>query len=76
MPKLATVHWKKFEKFLLFVGCSFKRQKGDHRVYWKTGLKRPIILPTYKNLPVFIIRNNLRTLGMTVDEYLEILKRI
>ncbi|MBU0578861.1 type II toxin-antitoxin system HicA family toxin [Patescibacteria group bacterium] len=76
MPKIVPISWKKFEKFLLFIGCEFKRQKGDHRVYWRTNLKRPIILPTYKQLPVFIIRNNLRTLGINHDEYLEILKRI
>ena len=76
MPNLTPLNWKEFEKFLLYVGCEFKRQKGDHRVYWRVGLKRPIILPTYKNLPIFIIRNNLRTLGMSVEEYLEILKKI
>lgn len=76
MPHLTSIHWKEFEKFLLYIGCTFERQKGDHRVYWRIGLKRPIILPTYKNLPIFIIRNNLRTLGMSVEEYLEVLKKI
>ncbi|MGA2911680.1 MAG: type II toxin-antitoxin system HicA family toxin [Candidatus Levyibacteriota bacterium] len=76
MPNLTPLNWKEFEKFLLYVGCEFKRQRGDHKVYWRSGLKRPIILPTYKNLPIFIIRNNLRTLGITVEEYLEILKKI
>lgn len=76
MPHLAPISWKEFEKFLLYIGCKFERQKGDHRVYWRLGLKRPIILPTYKNLPIFIIRNNLRTLGISVEEYLEILRKI
>lgn len=76
MPRLSPIEWKKFEKFLLYIGCTFKRQKGDHRVYWRKGLNRPIILPTYKNLPIFIIRNNLRTLGISIEEYLEILKKI
>ncbi|OQA82485.1 MAG: YcfA-like protein [Microgenomates group bacterium ADurb.Bin238] len=76
MPSITPIHWKKFEKFLIYVGCEFKRQKGDHRVYWRSGLIRPIILPTYKSLPVFIIRNNLRTLGIDHNDYLEILKTI
>ena len=76
MPRVALVDWKKFEKFLLYVGCVFKRQKGDHRIYWRVGLNRPIVLPMYKNLPIFIIRNNLRTLNITTEEYLEILKKI
>lgn len=76
MPSITPIDWKKFEKFLLFIGCEFKRQKGDHRVYWRADLKRPIILPTYKSLPVFIIRNNLRTLGINHNEYLGVLKKI
>lgn len=76
MPKISTINWKVFEKFLLFVGCEFKRQKGDHKIYWRSDLNRPIVLPTYKELPVFIIRNNIRTLGISQKEYIEILKKI
>lgn len=76
MPKIAPIPWQTFEKFLLHVGCTFKRQKGDHRVYWRAGLNRPVILPTYGSLPVFIIRNNLRTLGIDHNTYLEVLKKV
>lgn len=76
MPSISPIDWKEFEKFLLYVGCKFKRQKGDHRVYWRSDLKRPVILPTYRSLPIFVIRNNLRTLGVGHEEYLEILKKI
>lgn len=76
MPHLAPIDWKEFEKFLLYVGCTFQRQKGSHRIYWRIGLNRPIVLPTYSKLPVFIIRNNLRTLNMTIEQYLEILSKI
>jgi len=76
MPKITPVDWKTFEKFLLFVGCEFKRQKGDHKIYWRADINRPIVLPTYKELPVFIIRNNIRTLGISQQEYVAILKKI
>jgi len=76
MPSLTSISWKKFEKFLIFIGCDFKRQKGDHRIYWRDGLKRPIVIPCEKNLAIFIIRNNLRTLSISHDKYLDILKRI
>ena len=76
MAHLAPIHWKKFEKFLLFVGCCFKREKGDHRIYWREGLKRPVVIPRDGELPIFIIRNNLRILNIKPEEYLEILKRI
>ena len=70
------ISWKEFDKFLLYVGCVYERQKGDHRIYWRDDLKRPIVLPMYKNLPKFVIKNNIRLLGLTNKEYLEILKRI
>lgn len=76
MPSITSINWKKFENFLIYIGCRFNRQKGDHRIYWRSDLKRPVILPTYNSLPVFIIRNNLRTLGISHEEYLEILKKI
>lgn len=76
MPRLAPISRKKFEKFLIFVGCRFKRQKGDHLIYGRSGLKRPVVFPADKEIPIFIIRNNLRTLKISHDEYLEILKKI
>jgi predicted RNA binding protein YcfA (HicA-like mRNA interferase family) len=75
MARLTPIHWKKFEKFLLFVGCRLSREKGDHRIYWREGLRRPVVIPKDKNLPIFVIRNNLRILGIVPEEYLDILKR-
>ena len=70
MARIRSVHWKEFEKFLLQVGCEFRREKGDHRVYWKAGIRRPIIIPRDVSLPVFIILNNLKVLGISRNEYL------
>lgn len=76
MPHLYPVSWERFEKFLLFIGCVFVREKGDHRVYKKVGLLRPIIIPRYSDLPIFIIKNNLRTLRISTEEYLHILEAL
>ena len=76
MPGIRPIHWKTFDKFLEFVGCQLKRKKGDHRIYWRQDLKRPIVIPAEKELPIFIIRNNLRVLNISVEEYLEILKQM
>jgi len=45
-------------------------------IYWQEGLKRPVVIPRDRKLPVFIIRNNLRIVKVDVEKYLEILKRI
>lgn len=75
MPQLTPVSRRKFEKFLKFIGCRLKRTKGDHLIYDREGLDRPVVITTDKDVPVFIIRNNLRTLKINPEEYLEILKR-
>jgi len=76
MPRLAPIDRKRFEKFLVFIGCHYKRQKGDHLIYDRIDLKRPVVLTTDREVPIFIIRNNLHTLGISVSDYLEIIKRL
>ena len=76
MPRIGAIHWKKFEKFLFAVGCIFDHEKGDHRVYWKEGIKRPIVVPRYAQLPDFIILNNLKILGVNRKKYLAIIAKL
>jgi predicted RNA binding protein YcfA (HicA-like mRNA interferase family) len=73
MPRIQSLHWKEFEKFLIKVGCTFKREKGDHRIYWKSGIKRPIVIPRSTSLPPFIILNNLKVLGISREKYLKLI---
>lgn len=73
MPALRPVHYKKFETFLREIGCQRVRQEGDHRVWTRHDLIRPIIVRTKKDLPVFEIKSNLRTLRIGTKEYLDIL---
>lgn len=74
MDKVGKVSWRRFEKFLLAIGCEFKSQEGSHRKYKKPGLLRPIIIPCDDELPPFIISNNLRTLGLSKDQFTEAIK--
>jgi len=74
--KLKRIHWKKFEKFLISAGCEFISEEGDHRKYLKSGILRPIIIPRVKELPQFIILNNLRTLGISRDEYMKKIEKL
>ena len=76
MSGLRPIPYQKFEKFLIYVGCHFVRQRGDHKVYWRSDLIRPVIVRTKKDLPVIEIKSNLRTLGIPNQEFLDILKKI
>jgi predicted RNA binding protein YcfA (HicA-like mRNA interferase family) len=69
--KLGRIHWRKFEKFLFAIGCEFVSEEGDHRKYHKRGILRSVIIPREKDIPQFIILNNLRTLGISREEYLK-----
>jgi hypothetical protein len=41
----------------------------------KAGITRPVVIPTYAEVPVFIIRNNLKTVGLSRDEYFKLLNK-
>jgi predicted RNA binding protein YcfA (HicA-like mRNA interferase family) len=74
MPKIIPIHWKRLEKVFLSAGFRFARQEGSHRSYTKPGVPRPTVIPTYDQGPVSIIRNNLKTAGITREEYFVLLE--
>ncbi len=76
MPKKQNISNKKFQKFLVYFGCSLKRVKGDHFIYTRNGLLRPFVIPNDNPLPQFIIRNNLRLLEISWEEFLNIIENI
>lgn len=61
---------------MLRSGFEFKRQEGSHRSYVKPGVLRPVVIPTYAAVPVFIIRNNLRTAGLSREDYFKLLREV
>ncbi|OHA89115.1 MAG: hypothetical protein A3C70_02245 [Candidatus Zambryskibacteria bacterium RIFCSPHIGHO2_02_FULL_43_14] len=76
MPKIPSISSKKFCKFLLSIGCVVARIEGDHYIFTKRDLERPIVVPISKQLPVFIILNNLKTLKISREEFLRLLKKV
>jgi predicted RNA binding protein YcfA (HicA-like mRNA interferase family) len=75
MPRITPVHWKVLEKVFLASGFRLARQRGSHRTYVKEGVSRPVVIPTYDEVPASIIRNNLKTAGISRDEYFRLLER-
>lgn len=73
MPRITPVHWRDLDRLFLRAGWQFARQEGSHRAYTKPGLIRPIVIPAYDEVPVAIIRNNLKTAGLTRDDYFRLL---
>lgn len=62
---------KVFEHF----GFTVSRKKGSHIQMTKPG-KRTIVIQESNNVPVFHILANIKTAGITREQYLEALKKI
>jgi len=75
MPRLSPVSWKALARVFERHGFKCVREEGDHMIYTKSGVMRPIVIPKYPAVPIFIIKNNLRTAGISRDEYLKLLKQ-
>lgn len=76
MPRLTPIHFRKLAKIFEKIGFIHVRTEGDHMVYQKEGILRPIVIPKYKEIPEFIILKNLKTAGITRQEYLKLLEKV
>ena len=76
MARLAPIHWKRLEKVFFAVGFVFARQEGSHRSYSRVGTPRPIVIPTYDEVPVALIKSNLKTADLSRGEYFRLLESI
>jgi len=76
MPRIIPISANKLRKVFEYAGFKCVRIEGDHWVYTKEGIARPVIIPDCKELPVFIIKNNLRTAGIGREEYFSLLEKI
>jgi predicted RNA binding protein YcfA (HicA-like mRNA interferase family) len=74
VPAIRPVSYKTLVQVFERDGFTFLRQRGDHLIYTKPGVKRPLVIPIYQEVPVFIIKNLLRTAEMTRERYFELLQ--
>jgi predicted RNA binding protein YcfA (HicA-like mRNA interferase family) len=73
MSKLSPISYKQLVKVFEAEGFRCVRTEGDHMVFTKPGVIRPVVIPKYAAVPVFIIKNNLRTAGISRDRYFQLL---
>jgi len=74
MPRIAPTTWKAQMEVFQRYGCIYKRKKGSHHILTHPNAKRAVVIPEYNEID--IIKNNMRTVGMSRDEYFELLKQI
>jgi predicted RNA binding protein YcfA (HicA-like mRNA interferase family) len=72
VPQIVPVPYQTRIKVFQKDGFAFARMAGDHHICTKSGVKRPLVIPAYRAVPVFIIKNLLRTAGMSRERYFEL----
>jgi predicted RNA binding protein YcfA (HicA-like mRNA interferase family) len=73
MAAIHPVHFQRLIRVFEQDGFRFDRQVGDHLIYVRAGVRRPLVIPMYRAVPVFIVKNLLRTSGMSRERYFELL---
>jgi predicted RNA binding protein YcfA (HicA-like mRNA interferase family) len=76
MSRIAPIPYRKLVRVLEVEGFALTRERGDHMIFTKAGILRPVVVPRYDGLPVFIIKNVLRTAQITRERYLELLGQV
>ena len=74
---MRSIHSRELIKFFLFKKfLTRKNSRGDHVILTKEGISRPIVIPSpCKSLPVRIVKNNLKTAGLTEEDLLRFLQK-
>lgn len=75
MPALTPTHFRIQVKIFEAAGCQYVRTQGDHLIYHYPGAIRPVVIPKYAEVPVFIIKNNMKIIGMSREQYFQLLER-
>jgi len=76
MARISATDWKTQIKIFEAYGCKYKRKKGSHYVLTYPGAKRAVVIPEYDEIDLNIIKNNMRTVGMSREDYFRLLDEI
>jgi len=77
MPKIKPIHYDLLIKIFELDGFQKARQRGDHIMMTKEGIRRPLVIKTSpKEVPVTHIKTNLNTAEMSRERYFELLEMV
>jgi predicted RNA binding protein YcfA (HicA-like mRNA interferase family) len=76
MLRIYPTDWRTQLKIFERYGCRYKRKKGSHHVLTFPGAKRAVVIPEYDEIDVDIIKNNMRTVGMSREQYFDLLEKV
>jgi predicted RNA binding protein YcfA (HicA-like mRNA interferase family) len=77
VPRLVPVRPAKLVKFFERMGWTFsKRGAVDHLIMRKEGFSRPVVIPDWSEVPQSLIKSNLLTARISLDEYFEVMSKL
>lgn len=77
MRRLSNITIDEFRAVLSSLGLSCNGRRGGHEKWSKEGMTRPIVFQTHiEPLPEFVVRNNIRNLGLSREDFIEILNKV
>lgn len=77
MPKITPINYKILLKVFKYESFKIVRQRGDHIMMTKEGVKRPLVIKSSpREVPITHIKTNLHTAGISRERYFEILEEI
>jgi len=76
MRRIIPTDWQTQVKIFERYGCAFRRQRGHHLIYRHPSAKRAVVIPRYKEVSISIIKSNMKTVGMTEEQYHQLLTEV
>lgn len=77
MGKYSNISVNRFRIILKALGLEQVRTKGGHEMWFKDGMLRNVVFQTHEEpIPEDIIKNNIRTIGISKEEFDMKLKEI
>jgi predicted RNA binding protein YcfA (HicA-like mRNA interferase family) len=76
MARLSPIDWNTLARIFEADGWTRESARGSHLQLVKPGTARPLVIPTYAEVPVFIISGLLKTAGMTRERFFSLASRI
>ena len=75
MKKLSNISVKEFRDILVRLGLQLLRTTGGHEIWIKEGLQRAIVFQSHvEPIPEFVVRNAIRDLDMSRQDFMDILE--
>lgn len=76
MTRLPVISGRTCVKALERAGFVFRRQKGSHIRLYRASTKTQITVPDHRELDTGTLRSIIRESGLSVSEFVELLKKV